>query len=229
VFAKPGPRLKRSPAVRLRILFEKAIRKLRGRRPAIRSLRKDEFQVVAERFPYYKGRWKYMSVAGALSGDIIDIYRATTALELGPHLRPVIVGADVMDLDERSRDTLEGAGHVVVHDATVTPWPIADKQYDLFVALQVFEHLGTRQPEAFREVCRVARHAIISLPIDWQMADPTNCHHQLSAEKALSWFLPIVPTRIVVGNDGPKKRLIFVFENLPKPAELATPALAEAV
>jgi hypothetical protein len=215
--------------VRLRILFDKVVRQLQRRQATIRPLRKDEFQAVAERFPYYRGRWTYMSVAGAVSGDIIDTYRAQSALELGPHLRPIIVGADVMDLDERSRDTLAGTGQVVVHDATVTPWPIADKRYDLFVALQVFEHLGTRQPEAFREVCRVARHAIISLPIDWQMADPTNCHHQLSAEKALSWFLPVVPTRIVVGNGGPKSRLIFVFENLPKPAVLAKPALAEAV
>ena len=226
---KPGPHVKRSAAIRLRILFDRAVLQALRRQPAIRPLRKEEFQAVAERFPYYKGRWKYMFVAGALSGDIIDTYRAKNALELGPHLRPVIVGADVMDLDERSRETLEGAGHVVVHDATVTPWPIADKRYDLFVALQVFEHLGTRQAEAFREVCRVARHAIISVPIDWQMADPTNCHHQLSAETALSWFLPLVPTRIVMGNDGPKKRLIFVFENLPKPAVLAKPALAEAV
>jgi hypothetical protein len=43
---------------------------------------------------------------------------------------------------------------------------VADNAYDLFVALQVFEHLGTSQREAFREVRRVARHAIISLPID---------------------------------------------------------------
>ena len=30
----------------------------------------------------------------------------------------------------------------------------------------------TRQPEAFREVRRIARHAIMSLPIDWDMDDP---------------------------------------------------------
>jgi hypothetical protein len=81
--------------------------------------------------------------------------------------------------------------------------------------MQVFEHLGTRQNEAFLEVCRIARHAIISLPIDWQMLDPTNCHHQISHEKALSWFRPVVPTRIHRGNPGPRKRLIYVFENLP--------------
>ena len=79
---------------------------------------------------------------------------------------------------------------------------------------QVFEHLGDRQAEAFLEVCRVARHAIISLPIDWEMDDPTNIHHQISNEKALSWFAPVVPTRVELGNPGPRKRLVYVFENL---------------
>jgi hypothetical protein len=30
----------------------------------------------------------------------------------------------------------------------------------------------------------------------------------------LAWFAPTVPTRILEGNPGPKKRLVFVFENL---------------
>ena len=154
-----------------------------------------------------------MSVACALAGDLIDFYRLSTALELGPHLQPVIVGADV--IDRAAQADLVTTGRVIIQDATHTPWPVADKQYDLFVALQVFEHLGTRQGEVFQEVCRVARHAIISLPIDWQMADPRNCHHQISQEKVLSWFLPLVPTRVELGNGGPKKRFIYVFENLP--------------
>lgn len=118
-------------------------------------------------------------------------------------------------MDRATQADLVTTGRVIVQDATHTPWPVADKQYDLFVALQVFEHLGTRQSEVFREVSRVARHAIISLPIDWQMADPKNCHHQISQEKVLSWFLPLVPTRVELGNGGPKKRFIYVFENLP--------------
>lgn len=223
------PRIRRAPEARLRILRDKVAQALGGRTPAIRPIRTGEFVAVAQRFPYYKGRWEYMSAACVLAGDIIDRYRAETALELGAHLRPVIVGADVMDLDERSKDALKGAGRVIVQDATKTPWQIADKQYDLFVALQVFEHLGTRQDEAFREVCRIARHAIISLPIDWEMSDPTNCHHRISNERALSWFLPVVPTRIELGNSGHKKRLIYVFENLPMPAAASQAPLAEAV
>ena len=79
-------------------------------------------------------------------------------------------GADVMDRVERPG--LEASGQVMLHDATATPWPIPGGRYDLFVALQVFEHLGTSQRAAFAEVRRVARHAIISLPIEWEMDDP---------------------------------------------------------
>ncbi len=178
----------------------------------IRPLLKPEFDRLAARYPYYRGRWDYVSVACEVAGDLIDRHRLRTALELGPHIRSIVVGADVMDL--RAQPELEAEGRLLVHNATVLPWPVADRAYDLFVALQVFEHLGDRQTEAFREACRVARHAIISLPIDWDMDDPTNIHHQISNEKVLSWFDPVVPTRVEVGNPGPRKRLVYVFEDL---------------
>ncbi len=167
-----------------------------------------------------------MSVACAVAGDLIERHRLSSALELGPHLRSVIVGADVMD--RSAQPDLEAEGRVIVHDATSAPWPIADKQYDLFVGLQVFEHLKDRQSVAFLEVCRVARHAIISLPIDWVMDDPSNCHHRISHERALSWFHPVTPTRVELGNPGPQKRLVYVFENLqgsptaPSPSPVTT-------
>ena len=179
---------------------------------SIRPLRKNEFDAVASRYPYYRSRWDYMSVACRIAGELIERYDLQSALELGPHVRPVIVGADVMD---RSANVeLRSEGRVIIHDATAAPWPIADGHYGLFVGLQVFEHLADMQNMAFREVCRVARHAIISLPIDWEMDDPKNVHHRISREKALSWFEPMTPTRIEVGNGGPRKRMIYVFENL---------------
>jgi hypothetical protein len=154
-----------------------------------------------------------MSVAGQAAADLIERHDLHTALELGPWGRPLIVGADAMDRIERP--DLQKEGLLVVQDATVAPWPIADKAYDLFVGLQVFEHLKGKQAIAFAEVARVARHAIISLPIDWVLEDTTNSHHGLTEERARSWFLPIEPTRVLLGNPGPKKRLIFVFEDLP--------------
>ena len=156
-----------------------------------------------------------MSVAAKVAGDLITDGGLHSALELGPHLRSVIVGADVMDVRENSE--LESEGSVTLHDARRAPWPFADKQYDLFVALQVFEHLGTSQAVAFGEVRRVARNAILSLPIDWVMDDPRNCHHQLSHEKVLSWFAPVVPTRVETVWSGRRKRHIYVFENLAAP------------
>ena len=174
-----------------------------------------EFIELRDRFPYYRGRGMYMAAAARETDRLISRHRLRSALELGPHLRPLVTGADVLELEPSPH--LEAAGRVIVHDATVTPWPVTDHHYDLFVALQVFEHLGGAQGDAFREVCRVARHAVLSVPIGWVMDDPTNCHHQISRERALSWFAPRVPTRIVEGNPGPRTRLIYVFENLDRP------------
>lgn len=179
----------------------------------IRALRAREFDELARRFPYYKRRRHYTAVACRIADELIDRGGLRTALELGPFVRPIVVGADVMDRTRHAQ--LQAEGQVIIHDATDVPWPFEDRHYDLCVALQVFEHLDDRQNAAFMEVRRVARNAIISLPIDWQMDDTSNPHHALTNERALSWFLPVVPTRVDLGNGGKRKRLIYVFEDLP--------------
>jgi hypothetical protein len=210
--------------VRARDEIRDLLRRARGRpRPPIRPLRNHELVELARAEPYYKPRRVYLSAAGSVARDLIDRRGLRTALELGPHLRPLIVGADVMDVV--ANDALRAEGRRIVHDATSAPWPIRDKAYDLFVALQVFEHLGTAQPEAFLEVRRIARHAILSLPIDWVMADPANCHHGLTNDRVLGWFAPVRPTRVVVGNPGHRKRLLYVFEDLPAPEPSETTLL----
>ena len=178
-------------------------------------------RVAATRPEYYRGRRGYISAAVSIADELIGRRRLRTALELGPHRRPLVIGADVME--RRAPVGLEDVGTVIVHDATQVPWPIPAKTYDLFIALQVFEHLEGQQADAFLEVRRVARHAIVSLPIDWTMTDPTNAHHQLSDTKVRSWFAPVEPTRIVTGNEAPGKRLLYVFEDLP-PVPLSRPA-----
>ncbi len=193
-----------------------AVYRAAGRRPPpIRPLRHVELVDLAAAEPYYKARIGYMGAAGAIATELIQRKHLRSGLELGPHLRSLIKGADVMDVVHNPG--LQAEGRRIVANATRTPWPFPDQQYDLFVALQVFEHLGTRQPEAFREVRRVARNAILSLPIDWVMADPTNCHHGLTEEGVLAWFAPVVPTRVALGNPGHRKRLIYVFEDLEPP------------
>jgi hypothetical protein len=168
---------------------------------------------MTRRFPYYEGRWSYTSVAMAQASSLIKRRHLKTALELGAPLRPIIVGAHVMDVI--ARPELDPRVPITVHDATQTPWPFGDKSFDLFVALQVFEHLGDQQVEAFREVRRIARNAILSLPIGWELENTLDKHHGISNEKALSWFAPIVPTRVIEGSGGKRRRLIYVFEDLP--------------
>jgi hypothetical protein len=183
--------------------------------PPIRAMRPHEIVDLAAAVPYYRARTVYMRAAGAIADELIARHGLTSALELGPHRQPLILGADVMDV--RPSPDLHTTGRLFAVDATKAPWPFPDRAYDLFVALQVFEHLGTRQPDAFREVRRVARHAILSLPIDWEMDDPRNCHHHVRHEQVLGWFAPVVPSRVVQGNGGRRKRLLYVFENLPRP------------
>jgi Methyltransferase domain len=205
------------------VTIRPASRLERWRRPAtqlpadapIRPIRRAEFMAVAADSPYHAGRWTYMSAAGSIAADLIARHRLRSALELGPRALPLIVGADVMDL--APADVVHGSRRVVAADATRAPWPFAEREFDLFVALQVFEHLGSAQPEAFREVRRVARHALISLPIEWRMADRENPHYRIPHERALSWFNPVAPTRVELGNPGPRMRLIYVFEDMPEP------------
>jgi hypothetical protein len=178
----------------------------------VRPILKSEFDAMAAADPYYKGRWRYTSVALAEAAKLIVRDDLRTALEVGAPVKPILTGAHVMDY--RLREELDPGVEISVHDATKVPWPFEDKQFGLFIALQVFEHLGQRQPEAFGEVRRVARHAIISLPIDWDMGNPKNIHHMIPEERVLSWFAPVVPTRILEGNPGPKKRAVYVFEDL---------------
>lgn len=185
-----------------------------GRRP-IRPIDRAAFDAMVEEFPYYRNRWGYMSAALLEAGRLIKTRHLTTALELGAPVRPIIVGAHVMDYT--TRPEFDTSIPTTIHDATVVPWPFADKAFDLFLALQVFEHLRDRQAEAFREVRRIARHAILSLPIDWEMDDPTNLHHMISEERVLSWFAPILPTRTVEVVTGRRRRLIYIFEDLPTP------------
>ena len=160
-------------------------------RGGIRPLTESEFTEMTAQFPYYKGRWVYVSKALGQVETLIRRRGARTALELGVPLRPIVVGADAMDITAGPH--VDPAVPMTIHDATQAPWPVGDKAYDVFIALQVFEHLRDRQREAFLEVRRIARHAVISLPIDWEMDDPTNCHHRIPEERVLSWFAPIVP------------------------------------
>jgi hypothetical protein len=122
----------------------------------------DDFTKLSKpREDYYVGRWLYFQEVIKMVEEI----NPSSVLELGPALFTLVKDSDVMRKPEidlwgvpSNMQTTE-----YLHDATKAPWPVC-KKYDLFIALQVFEHLVDSQIQAFQEVKRIARYAILSLP-----------------------------------------------------------------
>ena len=185
----------------------------------IRPISRPEFEALAAREPYYRRRWQYQSKATNAGWRILsrccESPQSARVLELGPYKHPLFIGSEVME--SNINPDLTNAAGIVCHDARVVPWPFADKTFDMFVALQVFEHLDGAQRAAFIEVRRVARNAIISLPIGWRpraLQDYLNCHFHISHTTAMRWFEPVGPSEILRGNGWPYSRMLYVFENL---------------
>jgi hypothetical protein len=101
----------------------------------------------------------------------------------------------------------------VKFDAMVN-WPYQDKQFDMTIALQVWEHLwspkgkkiyknkmGTpKQKEAFNELKRVSKNAILSVPYDWgewTNTSPVNVHYGITMDTILEWSSGFEPVEIV--------------------------------
>lgn len=148
---------------------------------------------------YYEGRWAYFS-------EVINIIKEnegiSRVLELGPAFQTIVKNCDTMvkpENDVWGRPQKDVAKEYE-HDATVVPWPINDKEYDLFIALQVWEHLAGRQKEAFKEVMRTSKMAILSFPYKWDCPkDNANYpeHHMIDEKVISEWTLNIKPCKII--------------------------------
>ena len=148
---------------------------------------------------YYEGRWAYFS-------EVINIIHEnegiSKVLELGPSFQTIVKNSDIMvkpgnDAWGRPQKYVE---KIYEHDATVVPWPIKDKEYDLFIALQVWEHLEGKQKEAFKEVMRTCKMAILSFPYMWDCPkDNANYpeHHLINKEIISEWTLNIEPIKVI--------------------------------
>lgn len=123
----------------------------------LRPITHSEYRRAREQHRYLKSRWNYYREAIAMAERLAP----RRVLEIGCRYTPLFPGGDRLDYMAEFRPT-------ILHDATVVPWPIADQSYDLVIALQVWEHLGNRQREAFAELPRIARYAILSLPYKWR-------------------------------------------------------------
>ena len=136
---------------------------------------------------YYLGRWAYIQEVIKM----VDEINPKSVLELGPALFTVVKNSDIMRLPIPDKwgiqENVQSTEYL--HDATKTPWPV-EKKYDLFIALQVFEHLVDSKSQAFQEVKRIAKHAILSLPYKWDCPkDNANYpeHHMIDEGTVLEW------------------------------------------
>ena len=122
-----------------------------------------------------------------------------SCLELGCGLVPVVSDGDSMDKNSHLDLTY-------CWNALETPWPIEDKQYDVFAALQVWEHLKGKQADIFKELPRIANWAILSFPYKWKTE---GSHDRIKKNVIKEWtssYKPFVSPRIV------RKRIIYVFK-----------------
>jgi hypothetical protein len=151
-----------------------------------------------QRGQYYIGRWEYFKEVL----KIIHNEKFKSVIELGPGLLPIVKNSDViMNPQEDSfGKPNEIRGKVYTFDATTKPWPINDKQYDLFIALQVWEHLDNKQSRAFREVMRVSKMAVLSFPYNWDGGEEKpshSAHRHIDREIIEDWTLNIKPEKII--------------------------------
>jgi hypothetical protein len=172
-----------------------------------RPITRAEYDDLAARDPYYRKRWAYFSLAGAMVRVLEREHSITRALEVGPGPRGggFLVGADTLDL--RGAPTFK-------HDAGVEPWPVPDQAYDLVVALQVWEHLRGRQLEAFHEAMRVARFVLLSFPYRWR--DTNDEHRMITSETIAAWTCdaPML-RRVLCREPSHRMRLLALFGGRP--------------
>lgn len=156
-----------------------------AKKPGTETITYGEFRKMKEKDHYYEGRWDYMR-------KVMDIAKKESpkkVLELGPRRMPVVKGADTMDMQYHGHEL------TYAHDARTIPWPVEDRKYDMFIALQVWEHLEGKQAEAFIEVMRISKSAIMSFP--YKRYFPGDCHHDVDEKVISGWTLNKRPEKII--------------------------------
>lgn len=139
------------------------------------------------------------------------IHNINTTLELGPYKSPLVEQGDIIDItDSYLKDYPIEIGKFYKHDCSLTPYPIKDKMYDLVIACQVLEHLGRNQIEVFKELSRIGRMAIITLPYKWNL--PCDIHHMIDENVINNWANGLKPIfqKIVNG----RILLVYSFDGI---------------
>lgn len=170
-------------------------------------LNKIQFLAMCKKISYWKKqekRWNYISSAI----DMASSLHPSSILELGN------MGVSIAE-ESHTMDIMPTPGINYLFDATAIPWPIADKAYDVFIALQVFEHLDDariKQKSVFNEACRVSRNVIMSIPFMWHNSKLKN-HNNITDKIVMDWCSMRKPSRTVYF-PGKFGRKIYLWRNV---------------
>ena len=140
------------------------------------------------------GRWGYHEAAVEIARRI-DPAEPAQVLELGTMGVSCVIGSHTMDYAEKWN--VRGFRPTYSHDARITPWPVADKAYELFIALRVFHHLTPVQADCFREARRIARNIVIVTPTSYDVPELRETSRGLGPEEFTAWNDGVAPTRVV--------------------------------
>lgn len=109
----------------------------------------------------FVGRWDYHSRVISLI-KALKLQDPSKVLEMGTMGVSCVKNGHTIDYSERW--DFKGKRPTYLHDARILPWPIKDKEYDLFVALRVYQHLVPRQEECVKEAMRISKKVILVVP-----------------------------------------------------------------
>jgi hypothetical protein len=171
----------------------------------MRPITEDLFNIRLAKNPYLKGRWGYMKIAIGMAMEC----NPKTVLELGSRGTSIFLDSHTMDISPESSP-------LILWDARKTPWPklLPDgHKYDVFVALQTWEHLSPSQHAAFQEVKRVSKSAVLSFPLEWKRNPRDLVHYNITRSKIIQDWIGEEPASEVIDHPGsPYKRIVMRWE-----------------
>jgi hypothetical protein len=148
-------------------------------------------------------RWSYMSF---VINEIIKL-NPNTSLELGVFGLSLMTFSDTMEMELDNVDIDNRSNKIYLGDCRCAIKEIPDKKYDVFVGLQVLEHLTPNQNEFFNEIKRISRYAIISLPFRWNCPDDKE-HNNIDEQVIIKWTDNKVPYK----NSVIENRIILCYD-----------------
>lgn len=130
-------------------------------------------------------RWDYMKEVI----NEVKRYNPKKMLEVGSKGIPISYDSHLLSLDKEELVNKNGK----VHNLNKLPFPYETKQFDFFIALQVWEHLEN-QKASFKEAKRISKNIVISIPYLWTHVNENDCHYNIGDETMLKWTNGLYPT-----------------------------------